>query len=237
MAAELPEGCRLLELGAGGGWQARFLAERGFAVTAVDVGSDRFAGRLEYPVTTYDGTRLPFPDASFDAVFSSNVLEHVPHVDALLAETARVLVPGGLAVHVLPSAAWRWWTTVAQPLAVLRFALGGGWRGPAGTGAASGAGVSWWRRARLALLPSRHGEHGNALAELVLFSRLRWLPLFRRAGFVVERHRSIGLFYTPWSLAGSRLTLERRRLLARLLGSATRLYRLRSTVAGSGAQP
>jgi SAM-dependent methyltransferase len=226
VAAELPAGCRLLELGAGGGWQARFLAERGFAVTAVDVAAaGRFAGRLEYPVTTYDGRHLPFPDQSFDAVFSSNVLEHVPHLAALLAETARVLVPGGVAVHVLPSAAWRLWTTLAQPFAIARLALVGG--RPAGGGEAASATLPWWHKARLALFPSRHGEHGNALSELVLFSRWRWLPAFRRAGFVIERHASLGLFYTPWALAGPRVGLARRRRLARLLGSATRLYRLR----------
>jgi SAM-dependent methyltransferase len=42
-----------------------------------------------------DATRLSFPDASFDAVGSFDVLEHVPEYDAALREFARVLVPGG----------------------------------------------------------------------------------------------------------------------------------------------
>jgi len=43
----------------------------------------------------YDGTRLPFDDASFDTVLSVQVLEHTPSPQALLNEMARVLRPGG----------------------------------------------------------------------------------------------------------------------------------------------
>jgi phosphoethanolamine N-methyltransferase len=39
---------------------------------------------------------LPFPDASFDIVFSKDALLHVPDKDALFAEIFRVLKPGGV---------------------------------------------------------------------------------------------------------------------------------------------
>ncbi|HEY3227784.1 MAG TPA: class I SAM-dependent methyltransferase [Roseiflexaceae bacterium] len=44
-----------------------------------------------------DSRRLPFADNSFDKAFSIDVLEHFPRdvIDAYLAETARVLRPGG----------------------------------------------------------------------------------------------------------------------------------------------
>jgi SAM-dependent methyltransferase len=228
----LPAGCRLLEIGAGGGWQARFFAERGHAVTAVDVGAGRFADHLEFPVTSYDGRVLPFGEASFDAVYSSNVLEHVPHVEALLGETRRVLRRGGLAVHVVPSATWRLWTTLAQPLAMLRLVAGGG---AAAAGRRVGPATPAWRKLRLALLPSRHGEHGGAWSELALFSRFRWRRLFRRAGFEVARDRSLGLFYTPWGFGGEWLTLPARRRLAALLGSSSRVYVLRPAGRAGGA--
>lgn len=43
--------------------------------------------------------RLPFADAAVDACTSVSFLEHVEDVDAVLGEMARVLRPGGVAVH------------------------------------------------------------------------------------------------------------------------------------------
>ncbi len=47
--------------------------------------------------------RLPFADASFDVVFSHEVLEHVQDDRAACREMARVLVPGGRAVIFAPN--------------------------------------------------------------------------------------------------------------------------------------
>lgn len=46
---------------------------------------------------------LPFADASFDIVVTSNVLEHVDEPAKLFAEVARVLKPGGLFVNKTPN--------------------------------------------------------------------------------------------------------------------------------------
>jgi SAM-dependent methyltransferase len=43
----------------------------------------------------YDGHTLPFPDAHFDSVFSSEVFEHVFNLPEILPELNRVMKPGG----------------------------------------------------------------------------------------------------------------------------------------------
>lgn len=49
-----------------------------------------------------DVTRLPFPNASFDRVVCTEVLEHVPCDRGVVAEMARVLRPGGVIAVAVP---------------------------------------------------------------------------------------------------------------------------------------
>lgn len=44
----------------------------------------------------------PFASDSYEVVFSSNVFEHVARIDGLVAETARVVTPDGLAIIAVP---------------------------------------------------------------------------------------------------------------------------------------
>ena len=50
-----------------------------------------------------DGAAMPFPDGYFASAFSNSVLEHIPHVEQVLAETARVLKPGAPFYYCVPN--------------------------------------------------------------------------------------------------------------------------------------
>ena len=121
-------GMRVLDLGCGRGEVLLACAQRGarvagidYAAAAVQLTRDTLDGVDGAEVVQGDVSRLPWPDGSFDAVLSGDVVEHlVPEdADAMLREAHRVLRPGGrLVVHTAPN---RLFLTVAWP--VLRWPL------------------------------------------------------------------------------------------------------------------
>ena len=54
------------------------------------------------PDITWDGTTIPLADASVDSAMATEVLEHCPDPDAVLAEIFRVLRPGGTFFFTVP---------------------------------------------------------------------------------------------------------------------------------------
>ena len=95
-----------LDVGCGDGHFTTVTFER-----KLEVGIDPWWGPLRKAqagggyqlVVQGDGGRMPFPDASFASGLSNSVLEHIPHVEAVLAETARVLKPGAPFVFCVPN--------------------------------------------------------------------------------------------------------------------------------------
>lgn len=223
----LPPGCRVLEIGAGTGQQALLLQHRGFDVAAVDLASSAYTDARVFPVTEYDGTHLPFPNADFDAVMSSNALEHVRDLASMHAEIKRVLKRGGVAVHVIPTHVWRFWSIMTSfPSAIVYF-VSALRRTLPGSGNRRSRRRAWFEAAReagAALLQPRHGERGFGLAELWLFHPRWWRKHFRQHGFTLVRDEPMGLFYTGSMLFGRRLSLAQRARLAELFGSACHLY-------------
>lgn len=214
-------GSKVLEIGGGTGWQARDLAEAGYDVQSVDVE----ARPGVFPVAPYDGHRLPCADASCDVIFSSNALEHIPHIEAFQAELRRVLKRSGICVHLMPTPIWRLASTLAHYPHLVRAALAKlmGEKKSEEVRAARAArtGRQWiWH----ALVPPRHGEFGNVISETWHFSARRWTRLFARHGWRLVEQRSNGLFYTGYNLFGARLPFGARKLLAGVLGGSCRLY-------------
>jgi SAM-dependent methyltransferase len=81
-------GRRLLDLGAGEGYVAAALRQRtNIWACAVDIGPYR---RMPVPYLIYDGTKLPFDDATFDTTLLSLALHHCADPEAVLDEALRV---------------------------------------------------------------------------------------------------------------------------------------------------
>ncbi|WP_306363025.1 demethylmenaquinone methyltransferase [Nocardia sp. CC227C] len=96
-ALALRPGERVLDLGAGTGVSTVDLAKSGAWVVAADFSQGMLAaGRhREVPMVAADAMRLPFADASFDAVTIAYALRNVADPDLALREMLRVTKPGG----------------------------------------------------------------------------------------------------------------------------------------------
>ncbi len=101
---DLPE--PLLDLGCGDGHFASHAFDH-----PITVGLDPGFGPIREAAyrRTYcclvlaDGGRIPFPDGYFASAMSNSVLEHIPHVEMVLSELARVMRPGGRFVFSVPN--------------------------------------------------------------------------------------------------------------------------------------
>ena len=118
---------KVLDLGAGYGGAARYLAKtfgcRVVALNLSEVENDRNremtkAQGLDHLVEVVDGSfeDIPFPDASFDVVWSQDAILHSGERAKVMEEVARVLKPGGEFVFTDPMQANDCPKGVLQPI-------------------------------------------------------------------------------------------------------------------------
>src|SRR5262249_44453657 len=88
----------LLEIGSGTGVQLKILSQACKSAAGIEISGSEYARHRVTDVREYDGRRIPFPDRSFDIVFSSHVLEHIKNEAEIHCEMRRVLRPGGAGV-------------------------------------------------------------------------------------------------------------------------------------------
>lgn len=104
LAEEYRPELRILEVGSGSGGITEFLQH---PVTGVDPAFERTADRATPWLTPVQGSAeaLPFADASFDAVLSMEMLEHLPaEIRATaISEMWRVLAPSGRMILTFPA--------------------------------------------------------------------------------------------------------------------------------------
>jgi SAM-dependent methyltransferase len=226
-------GMKVLELGGNTGFQAAILTAWGCQVMSVDVhgpcGEKRYFDMMEY-----DGLHLPVVDAAFDAIYSSHMLYYELDTPEFFAELRRVLKPGGLAIHIMPTCVWRvatcltYYPYVVKRASVhlLRLAAGRTLQSAVAASAnTAGAGAAatrsrWWRWVVCGPL----GPAPSALAEFRAWQRTELNRLFAREAFETIAVCPLRLFYTGYELFSNSLPVSVRRLLSYALGSASAAY-------------
>lgn len=103
LSKEMAPGAAVLDLACGTGDLTKALAQKGFAVTGLDISAEMMeVGKVKCrdldPQPQFvlgSAEQIPFPDASFDAVTIAFGLRNFDHRAECLQEIRRVLKPGG----------------------------------------------------------------------------------------------------------------------------------------------
>jgi SAM-dependent methyltransferase len=104
----VPNGGRIIDVGAGNGATAAMLRNRGFRVVAADTSPLALDGCCRRGVNVIDLRSNPLPNQAAECVLLGDVLEHVPDDAALLADVRRALVPSGVLLATVPAYEFLW---------------------------------------------------------------------------------------------------------------------------------
>jgi SAM-dependent methyltransferase len=111
LAVPFLRGKHVLDAGCGTGYGCAHLVSRGaLSVTGIDLSPKA----INYSRTNFDGPnlnyeisdlncKLRYPDESFDAIFSSNAMEHISQIDSFLSEAHRILTRAGVFFAAVPA--------------------------------------------------------------------------------------------------------------------------------------
>ncbi len=90
---------KVLDIGCGSGINTEELKEAGFEVAGVDVSENAiFEAKRKYPEIEFSVAgieKLPFPDETFDAIYCTEVVEHIYDTEMAVKELLRVLKKEG----------------------------------------------------------------------------------------------------------------------------------------------
>ena len=107
--SQIPRQARVVEVGCGDGYGADILSRHIDRMVGLDVdervvehATKRYASE-NCSFRAYDGVRIPYPDGSFDAALSFQVIEHVEDDSHYVAEIRRVLASSGVLYLTTPN--------------------------------------------------------------------------------------------------------------------------------------
>ena len=154
-------------------------------------------------------------------------------------EIKRVLKPNGSAIHVLPTASWRFWSWISHCCnwfkIIYKLAIG---FGKVENSLNNDSEIVIKTKKALSqkslldlfiskLLISPHGARGNSLTEIYYFSRFFWVPFYKRTGWKIIAYYPNQLFYTDYLILGVNLNVKFRHFLSYALGSSCMIFVLK----------
>lgn len=118
------DGAKVLEVGCGTGRFSKRIAGIGADLTVLDIGAtlvDKVARTLSCTGVVGSACNLPFADQTFDAVISSECIEHTPNPERAIEEMCRVCRCGGRVCITSPNKLWYPILIITEKLGLRKF--------------------------------------------------------------------------------------------------------------------
>jgi len=183
----------LLELGCGDGYQSQLLHKYFKSIISTDLNESRMnfdlknlGIKLEVLDAECVGER--FNKESFDFIFSSNLLEHLPNYNKCLNGISKVLKKDGLIIIILPNTLWRLSGIIFHYPYKFKNLFNKLLGRRNKSNSLLGNNIKSKRKSNKYLnliFPKAHGAYKNSIIELYEFSIFKWKKVFINNGFEI----------------------------------------------------
>lgn len=183
----------ILELGCGDGFQSKLIKNYFNSIISTDLNEKRMNFDLInqgiiLEVLDAELVGEKYSEESFDFIFSSNMIEHLPNYKKCLYGIKEVLKSDGIAIIILPNTLWRLSTIIFHYPYKIRnlFYKSSGKRNLKEHPKGNNIKISKKSSRILNLLfPKAHGAYNNSVIELYEFSKYKWKKAFLKSGFQI----------------------------------------------------
>ena len=212
----------VLEIGCGDGHLSTILSDHFNNVISTDINP-----REEIKdVIVADAQYLPFTSNTFDAIFSSNVLEHIDDLPKCLNELHRVSKKDVIMLHTMPTVWWKLFQFLTHYIYLIKVLARKVFKSKSILSTRSHNSNTVYpqvnKRILIDIWPSVHGVSKNHIQEINAFSSNTWEKLFQKYGFKVIKKETL-FVHSPYRIFPYRF-LWLRKFISKLGVSSVKGY-------------
>ena len=190
----------VLEIGCGDGHLSTILSDHFNNVISTDINPREDIK----DVIVADAQYLPFTSNTFDAIFSSNVLEHIDDLPKCLNELHRVSKKDVIMLHTMPTVWWKLFQFLTHYIYLIKVLARKVFKSKSSLSTRSHNSNSVSPKVNkrgliVDLWPSGHGISKNHIQEINAFSSYTWEKLFQKYGFEVIKKETL-FVHSPYRI-------------------------------------